>query len=162
MKTGFPSEILRPDQNAICFFCAAFGGKPDVKFIKEAGLTKVCLNDHDREKMNAIDFPEALKINTDAFLAMKMFAGKTNYAVVVSDHWSGQDQMIHETYLKYLKKIATEWLSIVMGLNGFASSSFLIISALVILFISFSGRRGISLRVAISHKLRKKSSLPAP
>ena len=112
MKQGFPIELLSPDQSAICFFCAAFGGENDVKYLHEAGMKDVFLIDIDREKIKEVSYKYGYDfIGRDAFEVIDSgFFSQVD--LIICDQWTNMDEQVNETYFDKFKSLAKKFLII--------------------------------------------------
>ena len=116
MTETFPLDILKKDYSILNLFCAAFGGEYDVEHYHKFGIRSAVLIDNDSEKLKEVarKFPEYSCVCMDAFLFIQK-CNVNSFDVVISDHWSTQDVLIHGKYLEKLKQIARKYL--ILGIN---------------------------------------------
>ena len=99
----FPAELLRKDDTALCLFCAAFGGRQDAVFLRDAGLRDVTCVDIDGEKLNAMkpSFPTSWEWRqSDAFAVID--EAVTQWDVVTVDAWSNLEDQVLSRFDKLL------------------------------------------------------------
>ena len=116
MTETFPLDILKKDYSILNLFCAAFGGEYDVEHYHKFGIRSAVLIDNDSEKLKEVarKFPEYSCVCMDAFLFIRK-CNVDSFDLVISDHWSTQDVLIHGKYLEKLKQIARKYL--ILGIN---------------------------------------------
>lgn len=88
-RVSFPVESLEGCETALIVFAAAFGGRNDAAYIRDAGLLATCV-DHDGDKLRAMagDYPEDWRfIVGDAFTLLD--APYRTFDVVTLDPWTG-------------------------------------------------------------------------
>jgi len=115
---GFPSHLFSPETTVLSLFSAAFGGEQDIKFLHEAGITKVDMVDLDRSKLDALGnkFPGYVCSCMDAFKVIDSCVVESiRYDVVVCDQWTSDDNKINDWYLDRLKSIASHYL--ILGIS---------------------------------------------
>jgi len=118
IETGFPVEILKPEFTALSLFSAAFAGEQDVKYLHESGIKKVELVDNDRSKLDVLGskFPTYVCNCEDAFKIIDLCCtSNIRYDIVISDHWTSDDNKINDWYLDRLKQIAMKYL--ILGIS---------------------------------------------
>jgi hypothetical protein len=104
--TGFPLQVIKPTDKVLSLFCAAYGGQQDVHHIFLAGVTKCTMVDIDDVKLKAMRFSYD-RLCADCFeIIDRFYVSGEKFDVVVSDHWTGQDEKIHGDYLAKLKVLA--------------------------------------------------------
>jgi hypothetical protein len=111
MKTGFPKELFKPEMSVLSLFSAAFTGRNDVNYIKEAGCTNVTLVDYDIKKLS--ETSEKYKYNAvciDIFKALENNESLGGHDIVISDQWTQHDELIHVKHLDKLLKTAKKYL----------------------------------------------------
>jgi hypothetical protein len=110
---GFPVELLQPHFTVLSLFAAAFGGEQDIKFLHEAGISKVEMVDNDRAKLDAlaVKFPGYTCNCTDAFAVIDACVNANiRFDIVISDQWTSDDNKINDWYLDRLKRIGMKYL----------------------------------------------------
>lgn len=91
----FPVHLLRPDDVTLCLFCAAFGGRQDAAYLRDAGVKSVLCIDNDAEKLAAMRplYPRTWVFEADdAFGLLDDLTSQERFDVVTADPWSGTMQ----------------------------------------------------------------------
>ena len=102
MKSGFPIEYISKDMTALCLFASAFDGKNDWQHLQKQGLKTVSLVDHEWKEQNQFGYKQ---ITDDCFNFIEM-NGKKQWDIVISDHWTGQDESIYPAFFAKMKTMA--------------------------------------------------------
>lgn len=102
----FPEQYLKDTDRVLSLFCAYFGGKQDIIYIKKAGIKDCIMIDHNEEKLTAMDYPEYTSILGDCFEYIDKYINEgKEFDVVISDQWTNQMVIINKNYLDKLKRI---------------------------------------------------------
>ena len=106
MKTGFPTELLTPDDSILCLFSAAFYGLNDVRHIHKVGCKYVMLMDNDKVKLQIVAARYGYNYDClDIFEWLKTTPNEV-WDVIVCDQWSNQDELIHVDYFQTLQNMS--------------------------------------------------------
>lgn len=91
----FPVHLLRKEDTVLCLFCAAFGGRQDAAFLRDAGLKRVRCVDRDVVKIQEMAplYPDFSFATDDVF---EMLWGVKEpvdefrrWDVITADPWTG-------------------------------------------------------------------------
>lgn len=114
----FPIELLRHAKSAACFFCAAFGGKQDVKYVCDAGIQDVMLVDLDGEKLDAmkLNYPSNWRyIQGDAFQVVKEVNRRLD--IVICDPFLSMSGKVLGENFDAFYSLARKWFICTMSLS---------------------------------------------
>lgn len=122
---SFPVELLRPEDSAICFFVAAFGGRQDLHYLRLAGLKDVIAIDNDSEKLHALipQYPKDWTFSDDdGFAAIRDIAAKIASPAVAADvitldPWTGDMTQRVIDHLPVLSRLAKRVLVVGVGVE---------------------------------------------